>query len=70
MQDAKTPSAHTEDVDMTEDEDLIGLEGLYILAMEDAWGRKNLKDIPQKGSYRNDKRVECEYLMYSDPLIN
>lgn len=69
MQGTETPSAHTEDVDMTEDEDLIGLEGLYVLAMEDAWGRNNFKAIPQRGSYRNDKRVEYEYLVYSDPLI-
>jgi len=70
MQGTESPLAHTEDVDMTEDEDLIGWEGLYVLAMEDAWGRNNLKDIPQRGSYRNDKRVEYEYLMYSSPLIN
>lgn len=55
---------------MIEDKDLIGLEGLYILAMEDACKRNNLKAIPQRGSYRTNKRVEYEDLMYSDPLIN
>lgn len=70
MQGTETPSAHTEDVDMAEDKYIIGLEGLYILAMKDACKMNNLKDIPQRGSYRNDKRVEYEYLVYSDPLIN
>jgi len=69
MQGAETPSAHTEDANMTEDEDLISLEGLYILAMDDACKRNNLKDIPQRGNYRNEKRVEYEDPMYSDPLI-
>ena len=46
MQGMETPSAHTEDVDMAEDEDIVGLEGLYILAMEDAFKTNNLKDIP------------------------
>jgi hypothetical protein len=49
MQGTETPSAHTEDVDMAEDEDIIGLEGLYILAMEDA-SRGTTSRISPKGA--------------------
>ena len=68
MQGTKTPSAHTEDVDLTEYEDLIGLEGLYILAMEGA-REEQPQGYPPKGQIY-EKRVEYEYLLYNDPLIN